>query len=71
MNVRVQQHIAERLSLQPPQTESLAKLAQALYLAPQLLHKEKHSANQTENQIILETLMTEFPTLTTNLGNTA
>lgn len=37
MNMRVQNHVTGRLSLRPPQAESLAKLVRALDAAPDLL----------------------------------
>ena len=57
MNTRVQNHVAGRLSLRPPQAESLAKLAHALEAAPELLGHEQNLA------AILATLKAEFPTL--------
>ena len=57
MNARVQNHVAGRLSLRPPQATSLAKLARALEVAPELLgHGQNVSA-------ILATLKAEFQTL--------
>ncbi|MES2770761.1 MAG: DEAD/DEAH box helicase family protein [Pseudomonadota bacterium] len=58
MNARVQNHVTGRLSLRPPQAESLAKLVQALEAAPSLLGHEQDLA------AILNTLKAEFPTLT-------
>ncbi|MGD9583222.1 MAG: DEAD/DEAH box helicase [Lysobacterales bacterium] len=57
MNARVQHHIAGRLSLRPPQVESLARLARALQAAPELLGHDQDVAS------ILATLKGEFPTL--------
>lgn len=58
MNARIENHIAGRLSLRPPQAESLAKLKQALDAAPELLsHDERDVA------AILATLKAEFPAL--------
>ncbi|MBP3975395.1 DEAD/DEAH box helicase [Pseudoxanthomonas spadix] len=57
MSARVQNHVAGRLSLRPPQAESLAKLKQALDAAPDLLGHEQDVA------AILSTLKAEFPTL--------
>ena len=37
MNQRVLHHVSGRLSLRPPQAESLAKLMQALDTAPEML----------------------------------
>ena len=57
MNARVQNHVAGRLSLRPPQATSLAKLGRALEVAPELLgHGQNVSA-------ILATLKAEFQTL--------
>jgi type III restriction enzyme len=58
MSARVQNHIAGRLSLRPPQAESLAGLKQALDAAPELLgHDGRNVAS------ILSTLKAKFPTL--------
>jgi type III restriction enzyme len=57
MNARVLNAVAGRLSLRPPQTESLAKLGRALDAAPGLL------AHERDVSAILDTLKTEFPTL--------
>jgi type III restriction enzyme len=57
MNVRVQHHVAGRLSLRPPQAESLAKLKRALDAAPELLGHER------DVSAILSTLKAEFSTL--------
>ncbi|PKY09548.1 type III restriction endonuclease subunit R [Acidithiobacillus marinus] len=57
MSARVQNHITGRLSLRPPQAESLAKLKQALDAAPKLLEHGKDVAT------VLATLKAEFPTL--------
>lgn len=57
MTTRIQNHINGRLSLRAPQAESLAKLKQALDVAPEMLkHKRDVAA-------VLETLKAEFPTL--------
>jgi type III restriction enzyme len=57
MNVRVQNTVTGRLSLRPPQAESLAKLVRAIEAAPELLgHGQDVAA-------ILATLKGEFPTL--------
>ena len=54
---RVFHHVSGRLSLRPPQAESLARLVRALDAAPDLLgHEQDVSA-------ILATLKAEFPTL--------
>lgn len=62
MNARVQHHVAGRLSLRPPQAESLAKLIAALKAAPELL------AHDVEGQprdvvAILNSLKGQFATL--------
>lgn len=57
MSARVQNHIAGRLSLRPPQAESLSRLKQALDAAPELLGHER------DVSAILSTLKAEFPTL--------
>lgn len=57
MTTRIQNHINGRLSLRAPQAESLAKLKQALDVAPEML---KH---QRDVAAVLETLKAEFPTL--------
>ncbi|CAE6887110.1 hypothetical protein R75471_02147 [Paraburkholderia domus] len=57
MNTRVQNTTTGRLSLRPPQAESLAKLVRALEAAPSLLGHDQDLA------AILATLKAEFPTL--------
>lgn len=57
MSARVQNHIAGRLSLRPPQAESLARLVRMLDAAPDLLGHERDIA------AVLSTLKAEFPTL--------
>lgn len=57
MSARVQNHITGRLSLRPPQSESLAKLVRAIEAAPELLGHNQDVAS------ILATLKAEFPTL--------
>jgi type III restriction enzyme len=56
-NTRVQHHVNGRLSLRPPQSESLAKLIQALSAAPEML------GHQRDLTALLSTLKAEFPTL--------
>ena len=57
MNARVQNAVTGRLSLRPPQAESLSRLVQALNASPELLtHEQDVSA-------ILSTLKAEFSTL--------
>src|SRR5580698_3991268 len=57
MNNRVLHAVTGRLSLRPPQAESLAKLERALDSAPELLDHERDVAS------ILSTLKAEFATL--------
>ncbi len=57
MNARVLNHITGRLSLRPPQAESLSKLVRALEAAPELLGHER------DVSAILSTLKAEFPAL--------
>ena len=57
MSARVQHHVTGRLSLRPPQAESLARLVQAIEAAPSLL------AHDQDVAAILATLKAEFPTL--------
>ena len=57
MNARVLNAVTGRLSLRPPQAESLSKLVRALDAAPDLLGHEQDVA------AILSTLKAEFPTL--------
>ena len=57
MSARVQNAITGRLSLRPPQAESLAKLVSAIEAAPGLLGHDEDVAS------ILATLKAEFPTL--------
>lgn len=62
MNARVQHHVAGRLSLRPPQAESLAKLIAAVTAAPELL---EHDVNGQSRDVtaILNSLKAEFKTL--------
>ncbi|MHA3905041.1 DEAD/DEAH box helicase [Castellaniella sp. WN] len=57
MSSRAQNHVTGRLSLRPPQAESLARLVRALEAAPEMLGKDRDVAS------ILTTLKAEFPTL--------
>jgi type III restriction enzyme len=57
MSARVQNHITGRLSLRPPQSESLAKLVRAIEAAPELLGHDRDVV------AILSTLKAEFSTL--------
>jgi len=57
MNTRVLHAVTGRLSLRPPQAESLIKLARALDAAPELLGHER------DVSAILSTLKAEFSTL--------
>lgn len=57
MNARVLNAVTGRLSLRPPQAESLSKLVRALEAAPELLEHER------DVSAILSTLKAEFQTL--------
>lgn len=57
MNSRVLHAVTGRLSLRPPQEESLKRLAHAVGVAPELLSHDRDVA------AILSTLKAEFPTL--------
>jgi len=57
MSARTLNHIIGRLSLRPPQAESLAKLVSALEAAPEMLEHER------DLSAILSSLKAEFPTL--------
>lgn len=57
MNARVQNAVTGRLSLRPPQAESLLKLVRALEASPSLLSHDQ------DVESILLTLKAEFPTL--------
>ncbi|MHB8211124.1 MAG: DEAD/DEAH box helicase family protein [Acidithiobacillus sp.] len=57
MSQRVLHHVSGRLSLRPPQAESLAKLMQALDAAPEILGHER------DMTAILSTLKAQFATL--------
>ena len=57
MSARVFNHVAGRLSLRPPQSESLLKLMRAIEAAPELLQHER------DINAVLATLKAEFPTL--------
>lgn len=61
MNARVQNHVTGRLSLRPPQAESLARLVTAINAAPEILDKD--SAREVGVAAILSTLKAEFETL--------
>ena len=62
MNTRVQHHVAGRLSLRPPQAESVAKLIAALNTAPELLtHLVDGQARDVS--AILNSLKGQFGTL--------
>ena len=56
-SARAFNHVCGRLSLRPPQAESLAKLEWALAAAPELLVTQRDVAS------ILATLKLAFPTL--------
>lgn len=57
MSARVQHHVAGRLSLRPPQAESLERLKQALDAAPEMLTQERNVP------AVLATLRAQFPKL--------
>jgi len=57
MSARVFNHVAGRLSLRPPQSESLLKLMRAIEAAPEMLGQER------DINAVLATLKAEFPTL--------
>jgi type III restriction enzyme len=57
MDTRVLHATSNRLSLRPPQAESLKRLARALATAPELLSQER------DVQVILSSLKTEFGSL--------
>jgi type III restriction enzyme len=62
MNARVQHHVAGRLSLRPPQAESVAKLIAALNAAPELL---AHGVDGQPRDLtaLLNSLKAQFATL--------
>ena len=60
MSQREVNAIAGRLSLRPPQTESLTKLANAIDAAPAMLQHDRDAADVAA---ILATLKSQFPTL--------
>ena len=60
---RVFHHVSGRLSLRPPQAESLSKLVRALAAAPELLGHER-ATQEIDLSTILATLKGEFPKLT-------
>jgi hypothetical protein len=55
MNARVLNHINGRLSLRPPQAESLARLVRALEAAPEMLGHER------DLSAVLSSLKADFP----------
>ena len=57
MNARVLNHVSGRLSLRPPQAESLSRLVRALEAAPELLGHERDVA------AVLTGLKADFPML--------
>ncbi len=57
MSARVQHHVSGRLSLRPPQAESLERLKQALDAAPEMLTQERNVP------AVLATLKAQFPKL--------
>jgi type III restriction enzyme len=72
MNNRVQHHVSHRLSLRPPQSESLARLVKAINAAPQLLEHERDLNTVLENLkkefVTLEDFEREFPSLCFSLA---
>ena len=60
MSQREVNNIAGRLSLRPPQTESLTKLASAIEASPAMLRPDRDAADVAA---ILATLKNQFPTL--------
>ena len=56
-SARAFHHVSGRLSLRPPQSESLSRLVRAIESSPELLTQEQDVA------AILSTLKAEFPTL--------
>ena len=60
MSQREVNNIAGRLSLRPPQTESLVKLASAIEASPAMLHPDRDASDVAA---ILATLKNQFPTL--------
>ena len=52
--------LAARMSLRPPQTESLAKLASAIEASPAMLRPDRDAADVAS---VLATLKRQFPTL--------
>ena len=57
MSTRIQNHVTGRLSLRPPQADSLGALVRALDAAPEMLGKQRDVG------AILSTLKAQFPTL--------
>lgn len=57
MSTRIQNHVTGRLSLRPPQADSLGALVRALDAAPEMLGKQR------DVSAILSTLKAQFPTL--------
>ena len=57
MSIRTQNYINGRLSLRAPQAESLAKLKQALDIAPEMAQKDRDVTAGLDN------LKTAIPTL--------
>lgn len=55
MNTRVLNHVHGRLSLRPPQAESLSRLVRALAVAPELLSHER------DVSAVLASLKAGFP----------
>jgi len=72
MNARVQNHVIGRLSLRPPQSESLARLIRAIDAVPELLQQERDgSATLASLKAVfpaLEDFEREFPSLCFSLA---
>jgi type III restriction enzyme len=64
LNTRVLNHITGRLSLRPPQAESLRRLMRAISASPALLDDERESGDKRDMAAILASLQAEFPALT-------
>jgi type III restriction enzyme len=61
-STRAFHHVSGRLSLRPPQSESLSRLVRALEASPELLAHERDPEGK-DVAAILSTLKAEFPTL--------
>ncbi len=63
MTARALHAVTGRLSLRPPQAESLTRLARAVEAAPSLLRHREHDGQPRDVASILSTLRAEFDTL--------